>query len=753
MKKYVVAGICRAQGIPHVRVTSLRDLEKSLQSSWQLNRHCVLEVVTDIRSNMDHHNQIKERVMQGIRSYFHGKENRQGKILNAYVESYSIPLHHTLTTGIESKCRQGIYVYLDVLHSDGTMHQVMGDVAPLEGLHEETLPQARDQCEAACNFLSGRDIQAAGGQYKVRDLLSVLEKDRIGSKLFPSVKCGVEAALWSALSYAQGSEGKYVRVSALLDPQGRSNAEIKNSVLSLVNQGYRCIKIKVGRHHDPQEEAKVIELIRNTAGDQVTLRADANQRWTWEQALQFAEGVSSCGLQYLEEPLQVPQLLFEWQKYSSLPIALDESIDQGIFNCDDAGASFPVCATHVILKPSLLGGFTRTMAIATAAERRGLVSIISSSFESPIGLLHLATIASSVDAGEANFHGIATESWFSQEHVSELTFHDDKRGRLMPGNVSLTYGKSHPDNGKAISLQYAMHTSQVVWRVSQPYPGFDPVHALQPHKTKNPIVILHGMFGASEEMMGLASQLCQSTNRPVLNLDLPAHGLSSWKDPEHILQRAETDPCFQLLDLMAESLTELLQQSGAPCTLVGYSMGARIALRAAALHPETFSEIVMISGSFGIDDAEKRSQRMVLDAEKASAFEFMSRVDFLRDWYDSALWDSLRESNFFEEYLQHKASNLTDHQGLLSLTLCECSPGKTAGTSIEEILHHNGNFPRLLVLYGVRDSKYAEMGEKIKMQTKELGCVRVQGISQAGHATHVENLAEVVSAIAGFLTA
>ena len=60
------AGMCRAHGIAHQRVTERADLRKALQAAWALNKHSVVEVITQRDSNVGHHRSIQERVRQSL---------------------------------------------------------------------------------------------------------------------------------------------------------------------------------------------------------------------------------------------------------------------------------------------------------------------------------------------------------------------------------------------------------------------------------------------------------------------------------------------------------------------------------------------------------------------------------------------------------------------------------------------------------------------------------------------------------------
>lgn len=56
----------------------------------------------------------------------------------------------------------------------------------------------------------------------------------------------------------------------------------------------------MGRRASPLEDVAIVKAIRERVGASVQIRADANRKWTFQQAVDFANGVRACGLQYLE---------------------------------------------------------------------------------------------------------------------------------------------------------------------------------------------------------------------------------------------------------------------------------------------------------------------------------------------------------------------------------------------------------------------------------------------------------------------
>lgn len=61
--------------------------------------------------------------------------------------------------------------------------------------------------------------------------------------------------------------------------------------------------MQVARRADPQDDAAAILAVRKAVGPQLLLRADANRRWTLQQAVSFAEAAAAAKLQV---PMHVP---------------------------------------------------------------------------------------------------------------------------------------------------------------------------------------------------------------------------------------------------------------------------------------------------------------------------------------------------------------------------------------------------------------------------------------------------------------
>lgn len=60
------AGMCRAQGLAHQKVTQPNELRTALEAARGLNQHSVVEVITSREANVAQHRSIQEVVRQAV---------------------------------------------------------------------------------------------------------------------------------------------------------------------------------------------------------------------------------------------------------------------------------------------------------------------------------------------------------------------------------------------------------------------------------------------------------------------------------------------------------------------------------------------------------------------------------------------------------------------------------------------------------------------------------------------------------------
>lgn len=92
------------------------------------------------------------------------------------------------------------------------------------------------------------------------------------------------------------------------------------------SQGFKLIKFKVGLN--PEEDLKRIKLIREAIGDDVGVAVDANQGWTFEQALDVLSKAGRYELEFAEQPIKMDDIegLRMLRMRTSVPIMADETV-------------------------------------------------------------------------------------------------------------------------------------------------------------------------------------------------------------------------------------------------------------------------------------------------------------------------------------------------------------------------------------------------------------------------------------------
>lgn len=304
--------------------------------------------------------------------------------------------------------REGLIIRLE--DEDGFFG--LGEIAPFPGLHHESMPAAAAQVA---------EMQARLNGCRIPDNLLPLAHGFDGwlgeENLFPSVRFGLEMALLNLLADRAAQP-----LAALLNPQYRTTVslnalfaggreDLERDIPALAAEGYRAIKIKVGRH-DLQTEVALVRRVRELA-PAMDIRLDANRAWSLPEALQFSRMLGDCRIEYLEEPLRDPSGLGAFYRETSLPLALDETLDGMLPN-----VFLPPSGTAaLILKPGVIGGFERSFRWAALARRCRLKVVISSAFESGVGLAALANLAAVLNPDDVPC-GLDTYKWLAEDVTS-----------------------------------------------------------------------------------------------------------------------------------------------------------------------------------------------------------------------------------------------------------------------------------------------------------------------------------------------
>mgnify|MGYP000464542596 CR=1 FL=1 len=227
-----------------------------------------------------------------------------------------------------------------------------------------------------------------------------LGKDQLWEALieFPSIQFGVEMAFQSLESetpfllfpsaFTQGKKNMAINGLVWMGDA----AFMKQQIEEKLDQGFHCIKLKIGAI-DFQKELDLLHFIRqNFDADSIEIRVDANGAFDESDALDKLNQLSGYKLHSIEQPIPKNHTdsMAELCKTTPIPIALDEELI-GVFSYAEKEALLiKIKPQYIILKPSFVGGFRGTKEWIDLAEKHQIGWWITSALESNIGLNAIA---------------------------------------------------------------------------------------------------------------------------------------------------------------------------------------------------------------------------------------------------------------------------------------------------------------------------------------------------------------------------
>lgn len=251
---------------------------------------------------------------------------------------------------------------------------------------------------------------------------------------YPSMLFGLETAFRSLASssirlfdtpFARGEVG--IPINGLVW-MGTFD-EMKQRIEQKLEQGFACVKLKIGAI-DFDQELALLKQIRERFGPRdVELRVDANGAFPFEEALYKLELLSQYALHSIEQPIKSGQwaLMAELCRESPLPIALDEELI-GINDPDQKRQMLNIIRPrYIILKPSLHGGMMGCREWIDIARDMQIGSWMTSALESNIGLNAIAQFCSEVYGDRITMpQGLGTGQLFTDNIPMPLEIRGDR---------------------------------------------------------------------------------------------------------------------------------------------------------------------------------------------------------------------------------------------------------------------------------------------------------------------------------------
>jgi len=215
---------------------------------------------------------------------------------------------------------------------------------------------------------------------------------------FPSIQFGLEMAIKSLNSESPYElfPSKFTKGNDTININGLiwmgDKAFMKQQIQDKLNDGFRCIKMKIGAI-DFETELELLKSIRKEFSSEVIeLRVDANGAFTPKNALEKLKHLSDLQLHSIEQPIKQGQIdeMAKLCNETPLPIALDEELIGVLSVTKRKKLLQTIKPQYIILKPSLVGGFHNSNNWVMLAKQEKIGWWITSALESNIGLNAIA---------------------------------------------------------------------------------------------------------------------------------------------------------------------------------------------------------------------------------------------------------------------------------------------------------------------------------------------------------------------------
>ncbi len=234
-----------------------------------------------------------------------------------------------------------------------------------------------------------------------------------------------------------------------------------------------------------------------------------------------------------------------------------------------------------------------------------------------------------------------------------------------------------------------------------------------------PLVVLHGFTGCAAGWEPHTREFAQRFLMVVI--DHLGHGLSD----------APADPKRYGIGFVTEDIVSVLDHLKiGRASVLGYSMGGRVALALAILAPERLSALILESASPGLPDAAARRARAARDATLADAIEREGIEAFVNRWEQLPLFASqVRLPDEVRSRL--RAQRLRNSPAGLANSL------RGLGQGTQPPMHEF--LPQLrmavLIMAGALDPDYCERAREM---SRLIPGARLEIVPDAGHAIHLE---------------
>jgi 2-succinyl-6-hydroxy-2,4-cyclohexadiene-1-carboxylate synthase len=234
------------------------------------------------------------------------------------------------------------------------------------------------------------------------------------------------------------------------------------------------------------------------------------------------------------------------------------------------------------------------------------------------------------------------------------------------------------------------------------------------------VVFLHGFTGSTKTWHRVVEQLPKDVR--YIAVDLIGHGKSA--APQNVAPYS--------MEAQISQLEELFKVLNIECfTLLGYSMGGRVALSYAARYASRIEQLILESASPGLAEKEERLMRKQSDELLADRILTNGVASFVNKWENIPLFASQKT---LSEELQQQIRQERLEQRAIGLA----NSLRGMGTGVMPALWDELKTLQMPVtlITGEFDEKFIGLNKRMQTSISKASHIT---ISQVGHAIHVEN--------------
>ena len=233
--------------------------------------------------------------------------------------------------------------------------------------------------------------------------------------------------------------------------------------------------------------------------------------------------------------------------------------------------------------------------------------------------------------------------------------------------------------------------------------------------TKPAMFLVHGMMGSSKDWEYILDGLL--TKYYCIVIDLPGHGSSSVGSYNNFKE-------------LIDSISKLLINYKRPMSVLGHSLGGRVALQLILNYPHLFDQSFLISCNPGIQDDKLKQQRYTLDCQ---LFEKINGGDetlpiFFDRWYSNPIFGDLKNSAHYNEFLSFRQDH--DYRKWQQAI-------KFLSIGSQDNLWPQVHKLQIPCTYfcGDQDEKYGQIGREFEKLSNK---IKLKPILNCGHNIHMQ---------------